>query len=67
MAQYAKAVPAKVDHETLLAAWRRHVASASELQYVKHLFRWIRDERWTEFAGSRNGSKPPAEHWANTL
>jgi uncharacterized protein YdaU (DUF1376 family) len=66
LAEYSKAVPAKVDHATLLTAWKRHVAAASELRFVKHLERWIRDERWAEFTGSSNGSKP-AEHWASTL
>lgn len=48
LAQYLKAVPAKVDHEVLFAAWMRIVASASSPEFVPHLFRWIRDERWSE-------------------
>lgn len=46
--QYRRAVPSKVSHEALLAAWKAHVSAASGEQYVAHLFRWIRDERWEE-------------------
>jgi hypothetical protein len=53
--QYRRAVPSKVEHDTLIAKWREHVERASEPEYVAHLFRWIRDERWEEV--STNGKK----------
>ena len=46
--QYRAVVPSKVSHDRLLLAWRAHVRSASSPEYVAHLFRWIRDERWDE-------------------
>lgn len=53
--EYRKAVPSKVSHAVLLAAWRAHVSAASDERYVAHLFRWIRDERWEE-SPVRNGT-----------
>lgn len=50
-AEYQKAVPAKVDAEAIHDAWVAHVEDAREEQYVAHLFRWIRDERWDEYDG----------------
>lgn len=55
--QYRRAVPARVSHDVLLSAWKSHVSSASEPKYVKHLERWIRDERWLEQPAT-NGTKP---------
>lgn len=56
LAEYRKAVPQKVSHEKLLESWRAHVAAAREEQFVAHLFRWIRDERWDEKPpGAPNG------------
>ena len=46
LAYYRKAVPKLVDHATLLEARQRHVTAQPE--YVTHLFRWIRDERWND-------------------
>lgn len=54
--QYRKAVPSKVEHAVLLAEWEGAVKSAREIQYVPHLYRWIRDERWQEVNG--NGHRP---------
>lgn len=54
--QYRRAVPAKVTHEALLLAWKAHVSAAREPQYVKHLERWIRDERWLEAPATKNGN-----------
>lgn len=62
--QYRKAVPSKVSHPDLLAAQRAHVAAARSSEYVAHLWRWIRDERWEEAQPSANGSGP---HWADAL
>lgn len=56
LAEYRKAVPAKVDHAGMMASRMAHVTSASAPKYVAHLERWIRDERWQEVAG--NGHRP---------
>jgi len=45
--QYMKAVPSKVSAHQIHAAWLDLVTN-TEPKYVPHLFRWIRDERWTE-------------------
>ena len=45
---YRKLVPSKVSHSELVAARQRHVAEASGERFVKHLERWLRDERWVE-------------------
>ena len=55
IAQYRKAVPKKVDHATLLEARRKHVEAQPD--HIAHLFRWIRDERWTDEYG-RPDSRP---------
>lgn len=58
--QYHKArVGKRVEHEVLLSQWKEHVAAASGPEFVAHLFRWLRDERWEEAVPSVNGNKPP--------
>jgi hypothetical protein len=56
--QYHKARASKgIAHDLLLAKWKAHVQAASEPEYVAHLFRWLRDERWEEDAHvSANGN-----------
>ena len=57
--QYMLAVPHLVTHEQLLSAWKSTVVEASEPQFVPHLFRWIRDERWEE--AQAKTTRPKAE------
>ena len=54
----SRSVGKKVEHEVLLAKWTEHVAAASGPEFVAHLFRWLRDERWEEAVPSVNGNKP---------
>lgn len=53
---YRRAVPSDVSHEDLLAAWTSYVGAASSPEYVAHLFRWIRDERWNDQPPDMNNS-----------
>jgi hypothetical protein len=68
--QYHKARASKgIAHDLLLAKWKAHVQAASEPEYVAHLFRWLRDERWEEDAhvsASGNGKRPDVS-WLDGL
>lgn len=54
--EYLKAVPAKATHADVLAARQAHVEAAREEQFVAHLQRWLKGERWLEVSG--NGHRP---------
>lgn len=60
--QYRKAVPSKVDARTIHRARQAHVTSASGPKFVKHLERWVRDERWTDIDAPKGD--PAADEWA---
>lgn len=56
--QYMRKVPKVVSHIVLADAWQRLVARARAVEFVPHLFRWIRDERWTEELPSATEQEP---------
>jgi hypothetical protein len=59
--EYRKAVPKRIDHDSLLTALRSYVRSELQDDFKGvHLERWIRDDRWEEQQTKRNGVRKPS-------
>lgn len=49
--EYGRAIPERLDHEKLVACLECYVATEINERFRGHdLFRWIRDDRWEEYA-----------------
>jgi hypothetical protein len=59
--EYRKAVPKRIDHDSLLSALKSYVRSELQDDFKGvHLERWIRDDRWEEQQTKRNGVRKPS-------